>query len=104
MRTGRVPTFSAKIARIDWKFKGYDSSFQVDGVGEVWSEHIRNSVKGANFEGKILLPGGINFKKADVTSIRKWWLRDDEVGWNMTYENVAGFVAVIRRSEKGTTT
>jgi len=93
--------FPMKAARIDFKFKGYDSSFAVDGIGAVQSEHIRNPVTGAAFEAHILLPGGINMKKPTVTSIRRWWLRDDVPGWNMAYENVAGFVTVQRYNEKG---
>src|SRR3989442_510318 len=62
------------------------------------SWHIRN---GALFEGYILLPGGINMKKSTVTNIRRWSLRDDAAGWNMTHENVAGFVTVQRYNEKG---
>jgi hypothetical protein len=93
--------FPMKEARIDFKFKGYDSSFSVDGVGEVISEHIRNPVTGAPFEGQILLPGGINMKKANVSNVRRWWLRDDMTGWNFSHENVAGFFAVQKYNEKG---
>lgn len=94
-------SFPAKTAKIDFKFKGFDSSFSVEGVGEVQSEHIRNPVTGDPFEGYILLPGGINLKKSTVTNIRRWWLRDDAPGWNITHENVAGFVTVQRYNEKG---
>lgn len=90
-----------KEVPIAFKFKGYESSFAVDGIGEVQSEHIRNPVTGAPFEGQILLPGGINMKKANVTNIRRWWLRDDEAGWNMAHENVAGFFALQKYNEKG---
>jgi hypothetical protein len=91
----------AKTAKIDFKFNGVDSSFSVEGVGEVQSEHIKNPVTGAPFEGYILLPNGINMKKSTVTNIRRWWLRDETPGWNMTHENVAGFVTVQRYNEKG---
>ncbi|HYS74172.1 MAG TPA: DUF1326 domain-containing protein [Thermoplasmata archaeon] len=93
--------FPAKTTKIDFKFKGVDSSFTVDGVGEVKSESIRNPLTGEPFEGYILLPGGINMKKSTVTNIRHWSLRDDATGWNMTHENVAGFVTVQRYNEKG---
>src|SRR5438552_3858239 len=36
-------TFPTKTAKIDFKFKGYDSDFTVDGVGGVQSEHVRNA-------------------------------------------------------------
>src|SRR5207244_5372706 len=91
----------AKTAKISFKFKGVDSSFAVDGVGAVESEHIRNPVTGDPFEGYILLPGGINMKKSTVTNIRRWWLRDDAPSWDMAHENVAGFVTVQRYNEKG---
>jgi len=94
-------TFPTKTTKIDFKFKGVNSSFGVDGVGEVHSEPIRNPVTGAPFEGYILLPGGINMKKLTVTNIRRWSLRDDAAGWNMSHENVAGFVTVQRYNEKG---
>lgn len=93
--------YPMKVAKIDFKYKGYDSSFAVDGVGEVRSEHIRNPVTGTPFEGQILLPGGINMNKPTVTNIRRWWLRDDEPGWDFAHENVAGFVTVQRYNEKG---
>ena len=93
--------YPMKTAKIDFRFKGHDSSFRVEGVGEVQSEHIRNPVTGAPFEGQIFLPGGVNWRKSEVTSIKRWRLRDDVAGWNMTHENVAGFVAVQRYNERG---
>ncbi len=93
--------YPMKTTKIDFRFKGHDSSFRVDGVGEVQSEHIRNPVTGAPFEGQILLPGGVNWRKSEVTSIKRWLLRDDVAGWNMAHENVAGFVAVQRYNERG---
>ena len=94
-------TYPSKVAKINFRYKGYESSFSVDGVGEVQSEHIRNPATGTPFEGQILLPGGINMKRSNVTNIRRWWLRDATAGWNMAYENVAGFVTVQRYNEKG---
>ena len=96
--------YPMKTAKIDFRFKGHDSSFRVEGVGEVQSEHIRNPVTGAPFEGQIFLPGGVNWRKSEVTSIKRWLLRDDVAGWNMAHENVAGFVAVQRYNERGPVT
>src|SRR5437667_431008 len=90
-----------KATKIDFKFKGVDSSFAVEGIGEVQSEHIRNPVTGTPFEGYILLPDGINMRKSTVTNIRRWSLRDDAAGWDIAHENVAGFVTVQRYNEKG---
>jgi hypothetical protein len=93
--------YPMKIAEIDFRFKEHDSSFSVKGVGAVQSEHIRNPVTGVPFEAQIILPGGINMKKANVTNIRRWWLRDEAAGWNMAYENASGFFAVQKYNEKG---
>ena len=93
-------TLSTKVAKIAWRFNGYDSKFSVDGVGEVASSHIRNPVSGDTMEGQIVLPGGIAWKKADVTSV-DWWLRDSEAAWNMRHEKSSGFVTTIAFTEKG---
>jgi len=92
--------YGTRVAKIDWKFAGYESAFAVEGVGEVRSAHIRNPVSGEKFEGQVWLPGGIAWKKADVTSV-DWSLRDAEAGWDMKYRNGAGFVAKVRFNEKG---
>ncbi len=93
-------TYSTKAAKIGWRFGGYDSKFTVEGVGEVASSHIRNPVSGDTFEGKIVLPGGIAWKKADVSSV-DWWLRDPEAAWNMRHEKTSGFVCTVSFTEKG---
>ena len=90
-----------KVAKVTWKFKGYDSSFSVDGVGAAECGHIKNPVTGADFQGDIVLPGGINWKHAHVVGIKKWWLKDPDAGWNMKHENVSGFVTVTKYTEKG---
>ena len=72
----------------------------VEGVGEVRSSHIKNPVTGEKFEGQIILPSGIAWKKAEVTSV-DWSLKDPEAGWDMKYKNVSGFVTKIRFTEKG---
>ena len=92
--------FPTKSVKIDWRFAGHDTSMVIPGVGEVRSSHIKNPVTGDKFEGQILLPGGIAWKKAEVTSI-DWSLKDPEAGWDMKYRNVSGFVTKIRFTEKG---
>jgi hypothetical protein len=89
-----------KSAKITWKFSGHDSAFAVEGIGEVRSSHIKNPVTGEPFEGQIVLPGGIQWRKADVTSV-DWTLRDREAGWDMRHANVGGFVAIMKFNEKG---
>ena len=90
----------AKSARIDWKWAGYDSSVAVDGVGGVRSTHIKNPVTNDNFEGKVVLPGGIAWKDGDVTSV-DWSLRDGEAGFNMEHRKTSGFVSTVTYTEKG---
>ena len=54
---------------------------------------------GEKFKGTINLPGGINWKKAFVTSIKKWWMHDREL--LAKHENRAGFVTTLKISDKG---
>ena len=92
--------FPTRTAKIGWTFKGYDSKFTVAGVGEVASSHIRNPVTNAPFEAQVVLPGGIGFKKADVTSV-DWWLKDSDATWDMSHRNAAGFVTKLKITPKG---
>lgn len=89
----------SKEAAIDFHFDGYDSWFKVDGVGEVRSERIRNPVTKSPFEGTIHLPGGIIFKDGIVSSIKRWWMGDEDL--LAVHENKNGHVAVVRYSEAG---
>lgn len=87
-------------ANIDFHYDdGYNSWFTVEGIGEVHNAHIKNPVTGADFSGEILLPGGINFKRAFVTSVARWYLHDEH--FRIGYENRAGFATVTTYSNKG---
>jgi hypothetical protein len=88
-----------KPARIDWHFDGYDSWFKVEGVGEVRSGHIVNPTTGAKFEGEVVLPNGIGWKRAIVTNIKSWWMRDDDL--LARHENRSGFVATVKFTQDG---
>jgi hypothetical protein len=88
-----------KVNPIEFHYDGYDSWFKVDGIGEVHSEHIRNAVTNDPFEGTIDLPGGIIFKSALVTSIKRWWMHDEDL--LAANENKNGHVALVKFSEKG---
>jgi hypothetical protein len=89
-----------KVTKIDFAYgNGYDSWFNVQGIGEVHSAHIKNPVTGADFAGEVLLPGGINFKRAFVTSAAKWSLNDGPL--RMGHENRAGFATVTKYSNAG---
>lgn len=85
--------------RIDWHFAGYDSWFKVEGVGEVHSEHIKNPVTGEKFEGEIVLPGGIGWKRAIVSNIKSWWMRDEDL--LARHDNKNGHVCVVKFSQDG---
>jgi len=87
-----------KTAKIDWRFKGRDSSFSVEGVGEVKSSPIKNLADGSAVDAEIMLPKGINWLRADVTSV-DWKLHDAD--FQMEHKNVAGFIATIQFTEKG---
>ena len=88
-----------KVAKIDFHYDGYDSWFKVDGVGEVRSEHIRNPVTKVPFEGTINVPNGIVFKEGIVSSIKRWWMGDDDL--LAVHENKNGHVAIVRFSQAG---
>jgi hypothetical protein len=88
-----------KRAKIDFHFGGYESYFTVEGVGEVRSTHIKNPVTGEMFEGEIVLPGGIGWKRAIVTSIKNWWMRDEDLLARHT--DKAGFVTTAKFSNEG---
>jgi hypothetical protein len=87
------------VTKIDWHYSGYDSWFKVEGIGEVFSEHIRNPVSGEQFEGAVSLPHGILFKEAAVSNIRRWWMRDEDL--LAVHENKNGHFAVIKFNETG---
>lgn len=84
---------------IEFHYDGADSWFKVEGVGEVHSEKIRNPVTKDPFDGYIELPGGIAWKRALVSNIRRWWVRDDDI--LAVHENKNGHVSVVKFSEKG---
>lgn len=88
-----------KRAKVEFHFDGYDSWFKVEGVGEVRSERIKNPVTGQPFEGEIVLPGGIGWKRAIVTNIKSWWMRDEDL--LARHQNRAGFVTTAEFSNDG---
>ena len=66
-----------KITPIDFHYGLYDASFNVAGAGKAKSEHILNPVTNDEFEGEVVLPGGISFKRASVNSIDWDWNEGD---------------------------
>ncbi len=94
--TKKLPT---KIVKVDFHYNGYNSWFKVDGIGEVRSAYISNPVTGEKFKGQIVLPDGINWKKAMVTNIKKWWIGDRDI--HAKHDNRAGFVTTLKITDKG---
>ncbi len=90
----------AMTTRIDWKFEGFDSRFSVAGIGEVQTSHIKNPVTGADFEGQVILPGGINFKKAQICNIERLVIHD-EAPLDFEHSNTAGFLTTTKYTDKG---
>ncbi|HLX12815.1 MAG TPA: DUF1326 domain-containing protein [Bacteroidota bacterium] len=88
-----------KRTKIDFHYNDYDSWFTVEGVGEVHSEHIKNPVTGDAFTGTIQLPGGIGWKNAIVSNIRKWWIKDGNI--TAEHQNKNGHVSLTRFSNAG---
>lgn len=94
-------TLPAKRARIDFRFQGYDSSFAVEGLGEVKGSHIKNPVTGDKFEGEVVLPKGLNFKRALVIAT-EWWMRDESPELLARHVNRSGFaVANNQKANEG---
>lgn len=88
------------VAKIEFHYGGgYDSWFTVEGIGEVRTAHIKNPVTGAEFSGELVLPGGINFKRALITSAARWSIRDEH--FRIGYEDRAGFATVTQYSNRG---
>jgi hypothetical protein len=91
--------YPIRVTPIKFEYKDYDSWFTVEGVGEVHSEHIQNPVTHEVLEGTVTLPGGIIFKTGIVTSIKRWWMRDETL---LAYHEAKnGHVARVKFSEKG---
>jgi hypothetical protein len=68
-----------EITDISFHWDAYDAHVEVKNAGEVKSQHIVNAKTGQEWEGEILLPGGIIFKRGTVTS----------VDWNWKSQNIS---------------
>ena len=87
-----------EITDIEFSYDPYDAFFKVKGAGEVRSEHIVNATSGQQFEGEILVPGGIVFKKGTVTSV-DWNWRADEI--SLKHEKKNGHMSLATYSNEG---
>ena len=92
-------THPVKAVPIDFHYADYESWFKVDGIGEVHSEKIRNPVSKDEFNGSIELPAGIAWKRALVSNIKRWWVRDDDI--LAVHDNRNGHVCLVKFSEQG---
>ena len=88
-----------KVSKVEFHYAGYDSWFKVEGVGEVHSEHMKNPVSGAPFEGEIVLPNGIGWKRSIVTNIKSWWMGDADL--HARHANKSGFVTTVKFANEG---
>jgi hypothetical protein len=66
--------------------------------GEVVAHHITNTKTGANFEGELVLPGGIGFKRGTVTSVDWNWKAGDI---SLTHQKKNGHAAMVIFTNEG---
>jgi hypothetical protein len=91
-------TLPTEITNIDFHYDPYDAWYKVEGAGEAKSHHIINAKTGRQWEGEILLPGGIGFKRGTVTSVDWHWNTDDI---SMKYEKRNGHMSVATFTNEG---
>ncbi len=89
---------ATKRTKIDFHYDEYDSWYNVEGVGKSKSEHILNPVTNDPFEGEVLLPGGIAFKRASVSSV-DWEWQDADL--NFKHEKKNGHASVATFTNEG---
>jgi hypothetical protein len=70
----------------------------VEGAGEVRSQHIVNPVTGDQFEGEVVLHGGIAFKRGTVTSVDWNWTSGD---LSLKHEKKNGHMSIVSFSNEG---
>jgi len=86
------------ITDIKFHHDPYDAWFDVGGAGKVRSEHIRNAKTDVAWEGEILVPGGIVFKRGTVTSVDWEWQSKDI---SLKHEKKNGHMSVATYSNEG---
>jgi hypothetical protein len=91
-------TLPTEITNISFHYDRYDAWFTVEGAGEVRSQHIVNPVTGDQFEGEVVLPGGIAFKRGTVTSVDWNWTSDDI---SLKHEKKNGHMSIVSFSNEG---
>jgi len=91
-------TLPTAITDITFHYDPYDASFTVKGAGEVTSQHIVNAKTNQPWEGEILVPGGIVFKRGTVTSVDWNWKAGDI---SLAHEKKNGHMSIVRFSNEG---
>jgi hypothetical protein len=91
-------TLPTKITKIDFHYDPYDGWFTVEGAGEVRSQHIKNPVTGAQWEGELKVPGGIAFKGGTVSSVNWDWKAEDI---SLKHEKKNGHASIVKFSNEG---
>jgi hypothetical protein len=91
-------TLPTKIAKIDFHYDPYDGWFTVEGAGEVRSQHIANPVTAAQWEGELMVPGGIAFKRGTVSSVNWNWKANDI---SLKHEKKNGHASIAKFNNEG---
>lgn len=91
-------TLPTEITNIDFHYDSYDAWLTVEGAGEVRSEHIVNAKTGEPWEGEILVPGGIGFKRGTVTSVNWHWNADNI---SLKHEKKHGHASITTFTNEG---
>ena len=86
------------VTQIEFHYDSYDGWFKVEGVGEVRSGHITNAKTGEPWEGELVVPGGIGFKRGTVTSVDWTWKSGDI---SLKHEKKNGHASVVTYANEG---
>ncbi len=86
------------VTNIDFYYDPYDAWFTVEGAGKVQSGHILNPITNDPWEGEILVPGGIGFKRGTVTSVDWEWKSGDI---SLKHEKKNGHASITTLANEG---
>lgn len=91
-------TLPTEITSVEFHYHPYDAWFKVEGAGEVRSEHIKNAKTGVSWEGEILVPGGIAFKRGTVSSV-DWHWKTENI--SLQHQKKNGHASIVTFSNEG---
>lgn len=89
----------AKVVPIEMKVDGPNSWVRIQGIAEARHGEITEPASGATTTGEIVLPTGIEWKRARVTNAKSWWIRDGDI--LAVHTNKSGFVSKVKYSDEG---